>query len=81
MLLCKGEREEIVVGSRYIKQEAQSRWNKWSLGLGQQLWRWKDMDQLRIYSSELDLKELGDGLDVEAKVKMGITEEFQIEST
>lgn len=39
------------------------------------------MDQLRIYSSELDLKELGDGLDVEAKVKMGITEEFQVEST
>lgn len=32
------------------------------------------MDELRTYSTELDLKELSDGLDVEAKVKMGITE-------
>ena len=32
------------------------------------------MDKLRTYGTELDLEELIDGLDVEAKVKMGITE-------
>lgn len=38
------------------------------------------MDTFRIYILELDLKGLSDGLDVEGKVKRGITEESQIGS-